>query len=424
MNQVLKNGILFMLGSLLFYFIVYFVLFKTGFLSEIPNNINLLNWDASWYNSIVAEGYYLDLENQCNSGFFPGFPYLWGLLGLSPIGISIINGILFLGAVYMLKIITSTSLFKVLFIISLPSTFFFFTPYSESLFYFFAVLFIVYWINDKLIGVIFSALIFSFVRPVFFFLIPAIIGIYLLKIKRINNLKKPGLTIIFLLTGAILGFAIIGYETGDFFAYSKSQIVQWKHDFKLPSLPLTTWRGYRILWLDALALCVTVMAMSFLIVEFYRVQFLKKSSKFSAIETVSLGYLLMILIYVLFFHPVEDGRTTILSINRYVFCNPFLHFLILKRIHSIDFKLNKFYIPLISSGTVLLLIGFPFYSIVELSYSKSIIFSIGLFMFLMVFSLVFFKIRYKRLLLTLLILMFFFLQLYLYNSFLKGNWIG
>jgi hypothetical protein len=424
MIQTVRNGILFILGITLFYFTGYFLLLEIGLLSEIPNDKNLLNWDASWYYSIVKEGYYLDLNDQSNSGFFPGFPFLWKFLGFSPLFISVLNMLLFLCAIFILKAIIKASLLKTLLIVSLPSSFFFFAPYSEALFYFFTVLFIFAWLNEKLIGIIVFAFLLSFVRPVFFFLIPAIIGLYLLKIKSLRDIKKSSLTILFLLIGAALGFAIIGFETGDYFAYSKSQVAQWGHDFKLTSLPLTTWRGYRILWLDGLALFIAVLALVILILDFYKVQILKLNSSLTAIEAIGLGYILMILIYILFFHPIEDGRTTILSMNRYVFCNPFLHFIILKRIHTINYKIDRFYFPIIAGLAVLLLLGFPFYAIIELTYLNSIIFSIFLFMAFMALSLMFFKIKYNKLLLALTTLMFFFLQLYLYNSFLKGNWIG
>lgn len=424
MNKVIGHGILFVLVVLLIYLFGYSSLFTLGILSEIPNNSNLLNWDASWYYSIGQKGYFLDLENQCNAGFFPGFPYLWKSIGLPPIGISIFNFIFFVTGVYLLKIVTNSSWVKALFIISLPSIFFFLVPYSESIFYLFGVLFIIAWVKKKLFYVILFALILSFIRPVFFFLIPAIIGLFLLK-KKYSSIWKPSIfTIIALILGAALGFTVIGLETGDFFAYSKSQVIQWEHEFKIPSYPLTTWRGYRILWLDGLALFLSVLSVLILFIEFYRVRIKGKETKLSDIEIIGLGYLFMILIYVLFFHPVEDGRTTILSMNRYVFCNPFLHFIFLKRIGKVELNANAFLKIFVASIFVALLIGFPFYSIVELNYSSSLIFSLGLMIFFIILSINFFKVKYNRLLLITTSIVFFLLQLYLFNSFLKGNWIG
>lgn len=415
---------LFILSVILIYLVSYWVLLKFNILTEFPNNSNLLSWDASWYMSIVKNGYYLDLENQSNAGFFPGFPYLWKVLNVSPLIIMTLNFILFLTGLYILKLITNASILHSAFIVSLPSVFFFYLPYSESLFYFFSVLFIVSWQKNKIIYMIIFATLLSFVRPVFFFLIPSIVGIFILCKNYKPYLSKSVLTILSMLIGAFAGFVLIGSEVGDVFAYSKSQVNQWGHELKLPSYPLTTWRGYRILWLDGLALFVTLIAFITLLIELIKVRFLNYNCKLTQIEIIALGYLLMILVYILFFHPVEDGRTTILSLNRYVFCNPFLHFILLKRMHQITVSKKDVVLPIISSLLVIILIGFPFFSIVELSYGKSIIFSIGLLMFLLISSLIFYRFKYNRVFLIAFIVISFVVQLYLFNSFLKGNWIG
>jgi hypothetical protein len=271
---------------------------------------------------------------------------------------------------------------------------------------------------------VFFVIILSFVRPVFFFLIPAVVGLFILLKNDKTYFSKSTLTVISLIIGAFAGFLLIGIEVGDFFAYSKSQVNQWGHELSIPSFPLTTWRGYRILWLDGLALFVTVLASLFLVLELVKVRFSNIKSNFSQIEVIAFGYLFMILIYVLFFHPVEEGRTTILSLNRYVFCNPFLHFVLLKRMHEIKLSWKSFIIPLIASLIVLLSIGFPFFTIVELSYINSLVFSIGLFLFFVLASLSFYDFKYNKIVFMIFVVTSFALQLYLFNSFLKGNWIG
>lgn len=417
------KGILTLIVILVSYISTYFILYIIGFVTEIPTDINVLNWDGSWYNSIVTEGYYLDLENQCNSGFFPGFPYLWKLIGASPLVISFINGILFIVALLVLKKLTKSSWKSFLVLLTLPSSFFFFLPYSEALFYFFGAFFINAWLNKSTTLIITFAILMSLIRPVFFFLIPAFVALNLFYQDKII-LKKSIASIFALLIGAGLGFIVIGYETGDFFAYSKSQVNQWNHEFKLPSFPLTTWRGYRVLWLDALALFVSITALFFLIKSFFFRKLKKLPFNLSQLEVIGLSYLIMILIYVLFFHPVEEGRTTILSVNRYVFCNPFLHYILLKRIQNITFKLNVFLLPVFTGLIVLLLFGFPFYTIIGLDYKLSIIFGLGLFFYMLFQSLIVYNFKYFNYYIAIIIVSNVLLQLYLYNSFLKANWIG
>ncbi|MEX1193058.1 MAG: hypothetical protein WEA99_13905 [Brumimicrobium sp.] len=405
------------------YIIGYFLLVQLGVLSEFPNNNNLLNWDSSWYHSIVNEGYYLDLENQCNAGFFPGFPYLWKLLGATPLMISIINGGLFISGLFILKEITQSDWKKYLIILSLPSTFFFFLPYSESLFYIFAILFIFGWVKGEVWMIIIFAILLSVVRPVFFFLIPALVVLNLFFQDK-TVFKNSFLTIVSLLLGAFIGFVIIGLETGDLFAYSKSQVNQWGHEFKLTSLPLTTWRGYRILWLDALALFTAFIALFLLIKAFFFKKIKGKPHDLSQLEVIGLSYLVMILVYVLFFHPVEDGRTTILSINRYVFCNPFLHYILFKRLISIKLEASSLSLPVIVSVIILFIFGIPFYSIIGLDYNNSLVFGVAILIFALAQSLLIYKYKLLKYYFIPLVILNVLLQLYLLNSYLKGNWIG
>lgn len=422
-NSAYFKGVFSLIVVFAFYIIAYSVLYVVGFVSEIPSNTNVLNWDGSWYYSIVTNGYFLDLENQSNAGFFPGFPYLWRFLGASPLLISFINGAFFITGLLVLKKITNSSWKSFLVLFSLPSSFFFFLPYSEAMFYFFSVFFIHAWMNKNNKLIITFAILLSFVRPVFFFLIPAFIALNFFYQEK-DVLKKSIRSIVALLIGAILGFIIIGFETGDFFAYSKSQVNHWNHEFKLPSFPLTTWRGYRILWLDALAIFVAISALIYLVKSYFFKKLKKLPFNLSQLEVIGLSYLIMILIYVLFFHPVEDGRTTVLSVNRYVFCNPFLHYILLKRIQSFNFRLNSFILPIFTGLIVLLLFGIPFYSIIGLDYKLSVIFGIGLFFYLLFLTLIVFNFKYHNYYVAIIIFSNILLHFYLLNSFLKANWIG
>tara|TARA_B100000508_G_scaffold48272_1_gene37477 strand:- start:18887 stop:20161 length:1275 start_codon:yes stop_codon:yes gene_type:complete len=424
MNSIFSNGLLYVVGSIVGLSLIYFLLLSIGILTEVPDAVNLKNWDGSWYSSIVEDGYNLSTEGQSNSGFFPGFPYLWSITGVGVKGIAVINFILFLSGTFFLSILTKTGLLEFAVIVAFPSTFFFYLPYSEALFYLLGVLLIFSWKKGSLLWMILFSILLSFVRPAFFFLIPAVIGIVLLSKDPLKELKTTFLIAFSLITGATLGFLAIGLEVGDYMAYSKSQVNHWGHEFKLPSFPLTTWRGYRILWLDGLALFVTILAMLALVVDFINVRFKQMQSYFTKLEIVGLGYLLMIMIYILFFHPLEDDRTTMISMNRYVFCNPFLHYLLLRRMGKISLTRRSMLMIIISAVIAVSFLGFPFASVVGLDQTKSILFLTGLFGVMIASTLILFKLKYNKLVHILFVVAGVLLQLYLFNSFLKGNWIG
>lgn len=418
--------------NLIIYLICFGFLFSLlnvlGVISEIPNNENLLNWDASWYHSIVKDGYIYDETGQSNAGFFPGFPLIWGFLSLTPLTVSIFNFSLFLIGIILLKINLKASPLSFFLCLSLPTVFFLYVPYSEALFYFFVCVFIISWLKKNLLMVFLFATILSIVRPAIFFMVPPIL-LLLLMYKLFDNKQNQVnlITLAGFLLGTFIGFYIIGFFTGDFFSYSKSQVTFWNHTFKIPSLPFTTWRGHRLLWLDYLALLITVLSAVILIRNVLLV-ILKKRLKLDGLNIFSLGYLSMILVYVSFFHPIEDGRTSLLSLNRYVLCSPFVHLLILRNFSKI--KLNKANLLIFSSSVLIsvLLVGFPNHQVVGLDTSYSFFYYLLIILFSVLYfsTLVSFSVnRFIKLTFYFGILILgVFLQIYLFNSFLKGNWIG
>lgn len=419
-----SNSVIQMLLFVAAWITLYFALYTTGILTEAPGSFNLIQWDASWYQSIVDGGYVYRETEQSNAGFFPGFPTLWRMSGLGASGISVINALLFFSGVFILIKQVRASAFELLYLITLPSVFFFFAPYSEALFYIFGAGIIYAWNTKKVLWLLVFGIGASFVRPMFFFLIPAIVLAFLLKEGWKTKAKWRYISLLLcVLVGAGIGFGVIGMQTGDFFAYSKSQVEHWNHGFGIPSLPFTTWRGARILWLDAFALFFTLFSGVLLLKEVLSVVVKKKKTELDAIELISLGYISMILVYVLFFHPEEEGRTSLLSMNRYVFCSPFLHYLLVKRIRKSVPSFKNISVFLLLIVLTLLVIGFPFSSVVEWNHAPVFYYSFVA-LFLVVQSLVFFRFKFSIWLQIAVLLMNVLLQLYLFNSFLKGNWVG
>lgn len=404
-------------------FTLLFILFTfIGKISLTNFTSSLLQWDANWYHSIVTEGYSFQEKVQSNSGFFPGFPYLWKILHLSPLGISIINFLIFLVSFSWLASYLKATNLKALLILTLPSIFFFYVPYSESLFYGLTIWAIINWKKEKWKWVFISFVLLSLVRPSVFFLIPAISALLLFNHKKLHFLQIL-LLLSALILGTLLGFYIIGNATGNIFAYSESQSNNWNHLFSLPSFPLTTWRGYRILWLDAWAFY------SALIIAFYSliwgISYFQKKIKHinDEILFISFIYISMILLYVLFFHLKEDNSTSILSMNRYLFCNPFLHYILFK--HLFNVEVNQKNIRILSAILVITLIvfGFPYSNVVELNYIQSMFFFAGFIGFILLQTIPLLKRKYTILYLLILATNII-LQLYLFQGYLKGNWIG
>jgi hypothetical protein len=58
---------------------------------QIPDENNLVQWDAGWYKNIVSNGYVFIENTQCNLAFFPLFPFAWKWLQISAFNMSIIN---------------------------------------------------------------------------------------------------------------------------------------------------------------------------------------------------------------------------------------------------------------------------------------------------------------------------------------------
>ncbi len=106
---------------------------------EIENE-NILTWDAAIYNCIAQRMYVK--ENECygnvRAAFFPLFPLLWKMTGLSPVGISLLNYAFFIVSIAVcmlfLKLPLRDKIMYYWLLISMPFTIIYYIPYTESLF--------------------------------------------------------------------------------------------------------------------------------------------------------------------------------------------------------------------------------------------------------------------------------------------------
>src|SRR3954471_24955889 len=111
-----------------------FFLFQRDMVQRFPGNDKLSIWDAQWYHSLADKGYeYFDFAGS-NSAFYPLFSFIWRITGLSPWGISFVNiFLLACGFALFTSIYKLTAQEKFLWL-SIPSMYFCFIPYTESLF--------------------------------------------------------------------------------------------------------------------------------------------------------------------------------------------------------------------------------------------------------------------------------------------------
>lgn len=268
----------------------------------------LLQYDALHYQTISKEGYF-----GVEVAFFPLFPLVWKLLHLSPLGISVFNGIVYFSAAcFLFSHLKMTVKEKVLCLLT-PGLVFFITPYSESLFFFSAVLMLV-GINKKnhlltLVGLLLC----SVSRPSFTVILPALVLMELFSDHAGGKWKRIGAYIIVTALGGLI-VAVIQYaDTGKWFEYFSVQSV-WDNALRFPSLPLRSWNSQSVIMLDGIALLIGAVSGVVLLVAMIR----KKAEEMPDILKLSLAYLAGMALIVLFF---RGG--SLFSLNRFIFCSPF-----------------------------------------------------------------------------------------------------
>ena len=123
-----------------FFGVVYALLYAVGMVDNAPFANTLIAGDAGWYESIRNFGYVPNATGQSNLAFFPLFPYLWRVLRLGSVGISVCNGGIFLlGSVWLARTF-GLRRYQMLLLLSVPTVFFCFMPYTEALFFFFGAI--------------------------------------------------------------------------------------------------------------------------------------------------------------------------------------------------------------------------------------------------------------------------------------------
>lgn len=324
------------LGYALLFAAAYAACYWLGWIDVLPAAGRLAKWDAAFYDSIRTSGYIYEAGKTCNSGFFPLFPYFWKITTLGPVGISILNGIIYLVSLAFLARLLKPGAALLGLFMAFPFMFFMFTPLSESLFFLFGVIIIYGLVRHDNRLIFLGVLLASLTRASFLFFVPAFIGMSLMM-----QPKKDALSGRFWLDQfkwfllpvaiAVVAIGTIQYlQVGRFFAYYEIQSTAWGRSFGLPVFPLgrnsEPW-VMRLNWLNFwIGMFVSVLGLKYLIQWLFKDAIPKNLERH---ELFSLIFLVMSFLSIVFFNPEwywtkwEYNGTYLAGINRYMEANPF-----------------------------------------------------------------------------------------------------
>ena len=273
---------------------------------------SLLRFDALHYQWISQHGY-----EGFRQAFFPLFPLTWRFMGTEIMSAIILNGCLYFLSLILLARTLSSDIRTLLVWCTLPSTVFFFAPYTEALFAMGAVILLLGTRYDLRIATCVGMFICTLSRPAFTALAPAAIGAIWLSRKGWRPLLASTLP---LLTGTIIGLVVVlivqHAETGSWFGFFHAQ-AGWGNEFVTPSFPLRSWGGGPVVMLDAAALLFGIAGLGFLLMQ-AKHRFLGRISPSPPVLLISVGYVSFISLIILLLHKGE-----LYSLNRFIFATPF-----------------------------------------------------------------------------------------------------
>jgi hypothetical protein len=394
----------------------YFLFLLTGRIPN-PDEINLIMYDAGWYESIARSVYVFKFQEQCNLAFFPLFPMTWRFLSLNPVTVSLLNGgVILLTLWFMMKGLQLTFDEILRFFIS-PSLIFCFLPFSESFFYFSATLILIGFYRSSNGLLFLGVLLAGLSRSVSVFIIPMILFAFLPSLidqqKRMDALKN----FVLLVLSAFFSLLLVGIwqycYTKRWFEFLTVQ-KYWNKSWQMPEMPLTTWGFEEMVWLDGTALLLTLLA--FLVSTYCIYRILKKqpSELIKPGFLFSVAYLTIIGLATLFYSNTSQN-TSVLSINRYIFATPFAGYFLIG-IRDLDLKL-KWKGIIVACLSLIILIAFGVFS-TDLESMKGLIF---LSLYIIFYFIV---ILYKEIPSLLVLPIHLFLIYFLLSRYMAGYWIG
>ncbi len=227
--------------------------------------VKFLQFDSVHYYKIVHLGY-----DHKRSAFFPLFPWIWKALGgYISIGI-LLNSFIFSISFAILNQLFQWNYWQKILFLSIPSSIFYFLPYSESVFALCSAFLLYSIIHKNDWGIIFSFLLVSFSRPAFTILLPSL-AIYLI----FENFTIQRKIKIFVLSGFMSIFALWLVNE---YQYSHSQIswgfysaqqTFWDNHWRIPRFPLSSYGDIHIFRIDLFCFVIGISCAYLLISHFF-----------------------------------------------------------------------------------------------------------------------------------------------------------
>lgn len=303
------------------------------YLSPSPLHTDLVRWDAVWYESVQARGYFFRPVGYSSVAFFPFFPLVWYCTHLGSLGVSILNLVISAGTLYGLYRYLHLRPLVVLLFTALPSSLFFYLPYTEALFFLFSSLVLLglaqcYKSPAGLAGASYLG---ALTRVTALFYLPAFVVV-----EGLALWQRPGPSWRRAwhlgLYGAAIGLglaSVVVYQwcvTGVWFAFNKAE-AQWNHHLAVPQLPFTSNGNDSVLLLDGLALLVGVVAGIWALGAIAQVLRRQRPTP-NPVVLFSAVFLATTVFNTVIVAPITlTNQSSLMSLHRYVFSTPF--FLIL-----------------------------------------------------------------------------------------------
>ncbi|MCX6350841.1 MAG: hypothetical protein NTX03_03155 [Bacteroidetes bacterium] len=412
MNTVFsaRKTIGFILLHFAVFFCVYFIYCYAFDKPLIPARASVLFWDSNHYRTICDDGYTYSTNQQSNVAFFPAFPYLWRVLHLGVHGIALFNLLLYGVSVFILAKIRNLSKEEILVICGIPSVFFMYLPYSESLFFLVTIL-IIYGLQKR--NIYLSATGFflaSLTRSAGNIFLPALVIMEILSNDTLKNkIKSILINSAANIAGILVTFTFQYLITGEFFGSVQTQI-HWGHRFAIPHLPLATFGYYY--FLDVAGVYVGVIAGLIVLYAALQKVVARKGIEDKAF-LFSAAYLAGITLVIFLF---QTGYLS--SLNRYVFATAFYAVFCIEVLRWGKPSLKDLGFIVV----IFLILLYPFNGY---SHIQQVLKSLGIFLFLI--SPIFVKLFGKETLRIFIYPYYFInvcLQVLLLQKFLDGYWIG
>ncbi len=341
-------------------YLIQIFLYKCGMLPYFPERGSLTNWDGIFYYSIVHEGYSYN-NWVSNTGFCVMFPWIWKLSHLGVYGICLLNITLFALGFSLLCRLMKPSISEQWLWLSTPSLYFAFIPYPEALFFLFITI-ALYGIQYNKRYLVWVALCCSaLTRMNIVCLVPTFILAEIITNDRKRWLHSIAIAFLNYCLPLFIGvtiFVLYQYKrTGVWFAYFIKQRTIWQRVFSLPRLPFQVASGPATLWINALALFVSLLALVFICILF--INWVRNNKQANKLYVLSNLYLLFSALLIVFYNPKwgGSGTTNVIGAHRYILVSPFFFIFLQHATNNKQYKILHFICVLIAANTFWLAFG-------------------------------------------------------------------